>query len=229
MQIPSNILYKILVENGITEIYHANSVLTACQFLRAGALLSRGTVERRGMFQTPQSSDVIDRKHSVWFDVFVDSVDIHQRAGIFNAYGPALFVIDSAIIKETYTGGVWVTKMNPTKWSGLKHNEKWFTSAEDLRANFVKGRFDQMIVFRHCGGELPFGIHLKEVILDDPQFQTSLRTDIHSMARGALLLARTEGGIDVKIKRRKCSVGCKCIGKYKNKRKWMIEVFTPHS
>ncbi len=227
MQIPSKTVYQVLADNGITEIHHANSVLTACQFLRAGALLSRGSVERAGMFQTMQSSDVIDKKWSVWFDVFTDSVDIHNRARRENVYGPALFVLDSAIIKEAYTGGVWVTKQNPTKWDGTKHEERWFTSAKDLRKNFVKGRFDQMVVFRHSGGELPFDDYLKEIVLDDPEVKSRGQLDLHSMAKGALLLARTEGGKNVKIRKRKCRGGCNCVANYKADKNRVLEMFLP--
>jgi len=140
----------------VDTIYHANSVITACQFLRTSSLMSRGTVERKELYQTPQKSDQTDRQYGIWFDIFVDSVDIHARAKTVNAYGPVLFVIDSELIKNTYTGKVWVTKLNPTKWNDKTHEQKWFVSSDNLKDNFVRGRFDQMIVFRHCGGELPF-------------------------------------------------------------------------
>ena len=39
----------------------------------------------------------------------------------------------------------------------------------DLDENLVKGRFDQMIVLRHCGGELPFKNYLKKIIIYYPQ------------------------------------------------------------
>ena len=227
MQIPSKVVHEVLTDNGVTDIHHANSVLTACQFLRAGALLSRGTIERRDLFQTAQSSDDLDQKFSLWFDVFTDSVDIHQRAGRANAYGPALLVLDVSIIKEAYTGGVWVTKLNPTKWEGKKHEERWFTSPKDLRENFVRGRFDQMVVFRHCGGELPLGGYLKEIILDDPNYKSPGNIDIHSMARGALILAKTEGSISAKISKRKCQEGCRCLADYKKDRKRMLRMFLP--
>jgi len=60
MELPANRVYQILQDKGIRYLYHANSVLTSCQFLRAGALLSRGTIERRELYQTDQSSDDID-------------------------------------------------------------------------------------------------------------------------------------------------------------------------
>ncbi|MHC4405278.1 MAG: hypothetical protein ACYTG0_36995 [Planctomycetota bacterium] len=106
MEIQSKKVFDILAENGVTEVYHANSVITACQFLREGALLSRGTVDRKGWYQTAQSSDLDDKKHGIWFDIFADSVDIHHRARRKNAYGPVLFVLDAKIIRKAYTGKV---------------------------------------------------------------------------------------------------------------------------
>jgi len=109
MEMSSKKVYNILTEKGVTQLHHANSVITACQFLREGSLISRGTVDRNGWFQTPQESDSIDKNLSLWFDVFVDTVDIHDRAKRKNVYGPVLFVLDVAIIKKAYTGCVWVT------------------------------------------------------------------------------------------------------------------------
>ena len=126
-------------------------------------------------------------------------------------------MIDSELIKNTYTGKVWVTKLNPTKWNDKTHEQKWFVSPDNLKDNFVRGRFDQMIVFRHCGGELPFKSYLKEIIVDDPQLETTKsKIDYYSMAYGALRLAITEGGIDVRIKKRKCPDHCGCLDVYQS-------------
>ncbi len=167
------------------------------------------------MCQTPQKSDEADRRMGVWFDVFADSVDIHGRASRANIYGPVLFVLKTEIIKEVYTGGVWVTKLNPTKWQGRDHDERWFASAKELSGSLVKGRFDQMIVFRHCGGELPIEKHLERLVLDDPDRRTGKsRIDYYSMAYGALQWSMTEGGMDVPIDKRKCRDGCVCVDDY---------------
>jgi hypothetical protein len=115
MEIPSKDVFDVLAEKGVDSIHHVNNVMTACQFLRTGSLLSRGTALRRGLYQTPQTSDPLDKSFGIWFDVFTDSVDIHNRASRANVYGPVLFVFDAALIKRTYTGRVWVTKLNPTK------------------------------------------------------------------------------------------------------------------
>jgi hypothetical protein len=226
MDIPSSQVHDVLARNGVVTLNHAASVSAACHYLRAGALLSRGTVARKGLYQTPQTSDAEDKKRSVWFDVFVDSVDIHGRGSLANIYGPVLFVLDASLVSKAYTGRVWVTKSNPIRWAGKSSKERWFQSQADLEMNFVKGRFDQMVVFRHCGGELEFGPYLKEIILDDP-IQKATGVDFYSMAYGALLSAARAGGISVKVKKRKCGVGCKCGAYYATNAANTVTMFLP--
>ncbi len=228
MEIEASEVFGILKEKGVDHIHHANSVLTSCQFLRRGALLSRGTIERSGLYQTPQSSDGIDKEFGIWFDVFCDSVDIHERAKRANVYGPVLFKLDVKLVAEAYTGGVWVTKLNPTKWAGKEHGERWFTSASDLRTNFVRGQFDQMIVFRHCGGELPIRRPISGIILDDPDLKgTSMNIDGFSMAYGAIMLAMAEGRCDASISKRECHPDCTCRAEYKSDLKKTGTMFLP--
>jgi len=227
MDIPSKHVFDALDSEGITEIYHANSVATACLFLRTKSLLSRGSVERRGLSQTPQHSDDVDRRYSIWFDVFADTVDIHHRARRANAYGPVTFVLDAELIKKAHTGRLWVTKLNPTKWAGKKDKERWFQGKTDLTEHLIKGQFDQMLVFRHCGGELPFGNFLKEIILDDPKQESSEGIDLYSMAVGALRLAMADSDIDLPITRRVCPAGCSCVEEYDDDRDRLFMMFDP--
>ncbi len=227
MEIPSRQVYEVLKDAGVESIYHANSVLTACQFLRTGSLMSRGTVERKCLYQTPQSSDAIDKKYGIWFDIFTDSTDIHARAKKANVYGPVLFVLDPDLIRKSYTGKVWVTKLNPTKWAHKNHRQRWFTSRKGLEDNFVYGQFNQMIVFRHCGGELPFKKYLKGIILDDPGIQSKSGIDYYSMAYGAIWLAMTDGGIEAKTKKRRCKANCTCKVEYKRDRSRTKGLFLP--
>jgi len=35
-------------------------------------------------------------------------------------------------------------------------DDRWFRSVKEIVDDFNYGTFDQMIVFRHCGGELHF-------------------------------------------------------------------------
>ncbi|RWU07984.1 hypothetical protein EGC76_11710 [Pseudidiomarina gelatinasegens] len=227
MDIPSKHVFDALMDKGIDELHHANSVATACQFLRSRSLLSRGTVERLGITQTPQSSDDLDKRYGIWFDVFADSVDIHNRARRANAYGPVLFVFNTELINRSYTGRIWVTKLNPTKWSGKSEKQRWFQDKKDLEDNITKGTFDQMLVFRHCGGELPFKKFLKRIVLDDPQRTSEEDVDFYSMAVGALKLAMSYSNLDIPIERRVCRLGCKCNDNYGEDDERLYMMFDP--
>jgi hypothetical protein len=227
MHIPSVHVFKAISASGVTELHHANSIATACQFIRSRSLMSRGTVERLGIAQTAQASDEADKSYSVWFDVFLDSVDIHNRANCANVYGPVLFVFDINIINANETGRIWVTKCNPTKWDKKNEEERWFQDKNDLTKNFVLGRFDQMIVLRHCGGSLPFGKHLKKIILDDPVMDTTEQVDIYSMAVGALRLAMQDADINVPIERRKCRPKCSCKNEWGSDDSRLFKMFDP--
>lgn len=228
MDLPSKKVFDALLSKGVTELHHANSVLTSCEFLRSRSLLSRGTIERQKRFQTAQSSDDLDKRFNLWFDVFTDSVDIHERASRCNAYGPVLFVLDIEELRKSWTGRLWVTKKNPTRWESLSDEDRWFRSIEELESDFVYGDFGQMIVFRHCGGQFPFKNSLKEIILDDPQQQISKdKIDLYSMAWGALQLASMQGGLKVRPTKRSCGNNCKCLELYENSPRKTVEMFAP--
>lgn len=94
MELEAKKVAEILKLRGVTSLYHANTVQTACTFLRNGRLMARGVVEERGLIQTPQASDESDRKFGIWYDIFVDAFDIHETLLRRNAYSPALFVLD---------------------------------------------------------------------------------------------------------------------------------------
>lgn len=226
MDIPANTVFDVLENNGVEHLYHANSVLTSSQFLRSKSLVSRGSVERLDVAQTEQSSDQADKRHSVWFDVFADAVDIHHRVRNVNHYGPVLFELSLDIIRRSHTGRVWITKLNPTKWAGMKRRERWFQSKEDLEENFVAGNFDHMIVFRHCGGALPFGNFLQRIILDDPHMKVE-GIDLFSAGFGALALAMSDAGLRVPITRRKCRAQCGCTKTYAKADDRAVKMFLP--
>ena len=227
MHIPSAHVYEALRDKGVEQLHHANSVVTACQFIRSKSLLSRGTVDRMGITQTPQGSDEIDRRYSIWFDVFMDSVDIHHRARRANVYGPVLFVFDLKLIDRNGTGRLWITKLNPTKWAGKSEKHRWFQNKAEIEEEFVVGQFDLMLVARHCGGELPFGRHLKKIVLDDPEIKNENDVDIYSMAVGALRLAMDDAKIDVPIERRVCRPGCVCTDYWGENDVRLFQMFDP--
>lgn len=219
--------YNVLVEKDIPLLYHANSVATACLFLRRNALLSRGVVQGMNWKQTPQKSDLADKRYSIWFDIFLDSVDLHHRMKAFNLYGPVTFVINTKILSNTMTGQIWATKLNPTKWTGVAEKSRWFQDKYEFEDDFEKGTFDHMIVLRHCGGILPLGDYLEEIILDDPEITVPRDIDVYSMAYGALKCAMVESGINIPIKRRSCPPRCKCTSQYQDDRKQTRSMFHP--
>jgi hypothetical protein len=62
MDIASKQVYEALVEMDVKYIHHANSVITACQFLRQGSLMSRGTIE---LYYWPILKD--HRSEMIWW------------------------------------------------------------------------------------------------------------------------------------------------------------------
>jgi hypothetical protein len=228
MDLPSKAVWDVLAESGVERIYHANSVITSCQFLRRKSLLSRGTVERLKLAQTIQYSDGIDKRHSIWFDVFADSVDIHARAKRLNKYGPVLFVMNLEGMRKTYTGRVWVTRLNPTKWQGVPQKDRWFQSKSDLEENYSHGTFDHMIVFRHCGGALPIENCLEEIIVDDPRMKVD-GIDLYSAAVGALSLAMCDANLNITMTMRECAPRCSCRASYEHDEPATTQMFYPYA
>lgn len=201
---------------GVHSLHHANSVQTACLFLQQGRLLARGTVEERGFHQTAQISDDMDRSYGIWYDIFLDSVDIHARASQRNFYGPVLFVIDLSVFDERWLSTVWITKKNPTKWRpNDAPADRYFQSIDELERDFVRGNFGQMIMLRHVGGVLRLGPYLKELVVDDPHW-TFDGLDVYAQTIGALRASAWQGRLgEIAISRRTCPAECGCSGQYK--------------
>ena len=213
-------VYKVLKQIGATHLHHANSVTTSCTFLEQRGLLSRGFVEDQGLKQTAQpSSDEIDKKYGIWDRIFLDHVDIHDRAGRKkgpNQYGPVLFVVDLDILLGLPPGSdVLATKRNPVHWyNNEPDGERWFQSTEELAKNIHFGDFDNMLVIQTPSGMLDFPKHGVRVFLDDPQRQLSSGENAYSYAESRLKTAAATGKIEALIERRKCWDECICVKKY---------------
>lgn len=218
MEILSKKIYEVLKSKGVSSIAHANSVRTSCEFLRNRCLMSREIINKLGTLTSSSTPDHISNNYSILNDIFTDSVDLHSHANRAHTQGPVVLELDIEIIKNTYTGKIWITKSNPMKWeTNSNHERRWFVSANDLEDNFSYGSLEHMVVFRHCGGKLPIHGYLNKVIIDDPKLKTeSNQIDYFSMAYGALKLAMREGGFDIPIEKRVCNVGCSCLDNYKN-------------
>lgn len=208
-------VYSVLKSKFLDRLYHANTVTTSCTFLQLGGLASRGHVNDLGFPQTSQYTDNIDRKYGIWYDVFTDTVDIHNRASQVNRYGPVLFVLDVGILKALPTKSeVLVTKKNPTKWIDRETMDKrFFTTPEELESSLEVGTFDQMVVIRTQKGILPFPEGKVSVIVDDPQRTLSNGTIafLHAITR----ISAGSGSSSIPTTKRECRYGCTCVEQYK--------------
>ena len=209
-------VYNVLKGKNIHNLYHANTVTTSCTFLKLGGLASRRYVANLGLPQTSQYTDAMDKKYGIWYDVFTDTVDIHDRASQVNWYGPVLFVLGVDILKALpVKSEVLVTKKNPTKWiDGEPLEERFFTTQEELESSLEVGTFDQMVVVRTCKGILPFPDEAIRVILDDPQRTMSDGTSAFLHATTCIRSAAL-GNTSIHLTKRICRRDCRCIELYK--------------
>jgi hypothetical protein len=215
---PSDVV-DVLNKIGATRLHHANTVTTSCTFLEHGALLSRGHVEDHGLAQTPQYSDGDDKKYGIWHDIFVDTVDIHYRAGRVkgpNQYGPVLFELDPAVLLDLPDGSeVLVTKRNPVHWTnGQADDARWYLTADELSENMRIGNFDQMIVIKTASGTLDLPAKI-QISLDDPQRTMSSGANAYTHAEERLKKAAAVGRVEAAIGKHFCRADCACIEKYK--------------
>lgn len=203
---------QVLADKGVSRIFHANSVKTSLSLLKLGGLASRARVEASGLAQTNQISDALDRKYNIWNDIFMDSVDIHERISDRNHYGPVLFSIDLGVLGALASGSeVFVTKKNPTKWKDSDSQEdRYYNDVNDLYGNVVVGDFDHMLVIRHSSGLVKFDGFLKNVILDVP---VSGGGDYFDKAKAALENGLKDAGLSAAVSARSCSY-CRCNQSY---------------
>lgn len=205
---------EVLRNKDVKHLHHANTVRTSCTFLRDGRLLARGVVEDRGLPQTPQKSDAKDKKYGVWCDVFLDGVDIHERAAWRCEYGPVLFVFDIEVL-GTLTS-VWVTKTNPIRWKdGQSQSDRYFASVTELEESYQYGDFGKSIVLRNTAGMLGMKSFLEKILLDNPNRTDRANVDSFSQAMGALRASAQAGPLNrVAIEPRICKAGCGCPSQY---------------
>jgi hypothetical protein len=219
MELNSKAVLSVLKSKGITEFHHANSVQTSCIFLQQGRLLSRGTVDERGIKQTPQSSDEVDRRYGIWYDLFLDAVDIHKQMNSRNFYGPVMFVFDIDLLLEDWLPTIWVTKKNPVKWTASDTPaDRYFQSIDEFKNGYhpgQKGSLGTMFMLRNAGGVLRLDPYLKEIVVDDPGREIE-DANAYSLTVGALRASACQGGLtNISIRKRVCSSNCKCASNYK--------------
>ncbi|MBE5321859.1 hypothetical protein IM793_22075 [Pedobacter sp. MR2016-19] len=169
MRLNNEELYNFFVEKEILALYHANTVGTAATYFSSGGILSRGYVEAKGLFQTPQSSDDIDKVLDVWNDIFIDTTDLHSYFNRENHYGPVLFELDRELIKDE-SFEIWITKNNPIYWKKeTPLEQRYFQDIDELKDKWDGiQRQRKMITIRNANGPILFN-YVRRIIVDDPK------------------------------------------------------------
>lgn len=186
--------HDFLVEGNITELFHANTLVTSCTYLSHRNIMSRKYVLDKKLKQTSQDSDGIDIEYGIWDHIFLDSVDISARSGYPNEYGPILFKISIEMLLDTNVSSVMVTRLNPTKWKGLTNDERYMTK-ENYKSVFNYGTFDHMITLQTQTGAIPLETYLMEVKIDGINLAlTDPILESFSYCRGALRYAMGDNG-----------------------------------
>lgn len=214
-------LYSFLESKNIKQFFHANTVKTSCTFIQQKGLLSRGSIESKGLIQTAQSSDQIDKKYNVWNDIFLDIVDLHGYFPRQNLYGPVCFVLDSKLLLDAELPNICITKDNPIYWNdSLIEEDKYYSSVdeyaecfEDIKKNHIL--HSQMFTIHNTLKRIPFKKYLIKIIFDNPGVKID-NIFLYRQAKETLIDSLKKSGLDVdKLEVRKCS-GCFCHDNYLN-------------
>ncbi|HTJ53342.1 MAG TPA: hypothetical protein VL443_28000 [Cyclobacteriaceae bacterium] len=225
-------MLEVLIAKGITNFFHANTVLTSYTFLEHSNLLSRKFIEDNELRQTPQYTDDIDKKYNIYNDIFMDTVDIHERARRRNNYGPILFVFPLNILSTLKISFVRFTKKNPSKWNDDDlPTDRYFHSVEEFKNGYSKGNFDTMMIIPNRD-KLPLLNTLDQVIFDKPEMHWKDNgKNLTDEAVEYLKAAAVNGGLSNKgigIRFRKCDARiCNCFNQYIaiNNHGKIIEIF----
>jgi len=183
-------LYNLLVEKGVTALFHANTVLTSITFIRQRALLSRKYIEQNNLIQTDQKSDEKDKKYGVWDDVFLDAFDIHKKFNNRNLYGPVMFVFKIELLLSPSFSKALVTRSNPINWTdALTNDEKYYSNIDQIKDDYLTGKkLDSqiMITLRNPDKCVKFNKFLKGILVDKPSLIVPVKRKNGDITEGHL-------------------------------------------
>lgn len=214
MKLNNKELYDFFKEIKIQVLYHANTVKTSMTYFEQKGLLSRGAVEDKGLIQTKQSSDSVDKILNVWNDVFIDTTDLHSYFGRQNYYGPVLFELNiDLLLNEDYE--IWITKNNPIYWNADTTDEnRYFISVAELREKW--GDYDRqkkMITIRNNSTPILFD-YVRRVVVDDPRVTIPVdRHVFNETVDNIKSTIKNDHILKGKFLTRECS-NCWCRGNY---------------
>ena len=145
--------------------------------------------------------------------MFVDSVDIYERAHNANYYGPVLFVYDVGVLDSIPESCIRITKSNPVHWdANASENEKYFTDEDELVFCFIKGDFGQHITIKSQNAPLPF-TYLSRIIITDPHNDYMA---YYVNAVDAISRCIRDNDLAVVLEERRCLEYYKCSEFYSN-------------
>ncbi|MBD3653148.1 hypothetical protein [Kangiella sp.] len=186
MRLDNEGLYNLFKRKGVQNLFHASTVATSITFIEQGGLLSRQDVEDGGLYQTPQTSDDIDKLFDVFGDVFLDTTDLHKYFSRQNHYGPVLFIFNLELVLDTDLD-IWVTKDNPINWD--RHSDlttNYFQSVDELSEQWGSYQIQRkMITVRKPARPILFK-HLIGIILDNPKVLINENISLSKESRTAL-------------------------------------------
>lgn len=216
MKLNNRKLYKLLKEKGIQSLYHANTVATSITFIEENGLLSREYIEKRKLFQTPQTSDEIDKLFDVFDDIFLDTTDLHKYFFRQNHYGPVLFKFSIELLLDD-NFEIWVTKDNPIYWSKRSDiSNNYFKSVNELSKKWNKHeRQRKMLTIKKPNSPILFN-YLESITLDNPK--VTLDDDLHLFNESRKALKKIlQGNLNLRnmLVWRKCN-DCYCADNYLN-------------
>lgn len=215
MRLNNNDLFDLLERRGINKLYHANTVATSITFIEQGGLLSRGLVEQRQLYQTPQPSDAKDREVEVFNDIFLDTTDLHTYFSNRNFYGPVTFVFSVELLRGDFE--VWCTKGNPYYWDATRPVEdRYFQSVKELDDSWDDyQRQQKMLTIRNTNAPVLFN-YLEVALVDKTREETFTNTTYFDDAAVALKESMIDkGALLNRFKRRECDNTCNCHTSYR--------------
>lgn len=163
-------IHNILSKKKVKYLYHANTLATSQTFIEQGAILSRGYVEKHGLYQTIQTSDMLDKKFDIWDDIFIDGIDIHAHHRKPNKYGPILFCLNTELLL-TLQHPLLITRFNPIYWpeNSVTWKNRYLTgSAEfmDSYLDWTNTSSRMAFTIKECDKDINLSSFLKEIIVD---------------------------------------------------------------
>lgn len=216
LKIDNIALHLFFTEKEITHLHHANTLATSVTFIQNGGLLSRGYVEKNGLYQTFQSSDSDDKLFDVWDDIFLDTADLHAYFKRQNKYGPILFKFNiDFLLNESLD--IWITKDNPIYWQSIiSVNDRYFQTIDEVRLKWDEiENQKKMITIRKPYKPVLFD-YLEEIVVDNPKVNYKEEIACSTEMITALdVVTQNNQQLRNKAKQRECS-SCYCYQNYSN-------------